>query len=282
MRPPSSVRSAIDIPLPGSPSRSAGVSSNDEVGGRGRVQPELLLLARDREAVGARAHDERADAARPSRAKTRNVEACEPLVIHCLAPVSRPSAQRVRIALASEPEPASVSANAPSSSPAASAGDATPSRGRAAAACTRSCAPRRSRRRPRRRARAPRARARRRGSRRPRRRARPARTTPISPSSPSSANSSRGNVCSRSHSAARGAIFSSAKRRASERISCCSGVSSCRLTTPPAAPRASPAPPSAAAPASAPDEPQPPVEPLEAQDLPALLARDPRQRRRRG
>ena len=57
----------------------------------------------------------------PSRAKTRNVDAYEPLVIHCLAPVMRPSAKRVRIALASDPEPASVSANAPSSSPEASA-----------------------------------------------------------------------------------------------------------------------------------------------------------------
>ena len=41
---------------------------------------------------------------------------------HCLVPVMRPSAARVRIALASEPEPASVSAKAPISSPAASAG----------------------------------------------------------------------------------------------------------------------------------------------------------------
>ena len=42
-------------------------------------------------------------------------------MIHCLAPVIRPSTARVRIADASEPEPASVSANAPISSPAASA-----------------------------------------------------------------------------------------------------------------------------------------------------------------
>ena len=57
-----------------------------------------------------------------SRAKTRIVDAWEPLVIHCLAPVMRPSAKRVVIAEASEPDPASVSANAPISSPAASAG----------------------------------------------------------------------------------------------------------------------------------------------------------------
>ena len=38
-------------------------------------------------------------------------------MIHCLAPVIRSSATRVRIAPASEPEPDSVSANAESSSP---------------------------------------------------------------------------------------------------------------------------------------------------------------------
>ena len=58
----------------------------------------------------------------PSRAKTMNVEAKEPFVIHCLAPVMRSSAARVRIAPASEPEPDSVSANAASSSPLASTG----------------------------------------------------------------------------------------------------------------------------------------------------------------
>ncbi len=42
-------------------------------------------------------------------------------MIHCLAPVIKPSTARVRMAEASEPEPASVSANAPISSPAASA-----------------------------------------------------------------------------------------------------------------------------------------------------------------
>ena len=71
---------------------------------------------------GAPARTTKALMRSPSRAKTRNVEACEPLVIHCLAPVMRPSAKRVVIAEASEPEPASVRANAPISSPAASAG----------------------------------------------------------------------------------------------------------------------------------------------------------------
>ena len=52
-----------------------------------------------------------------SRAKTMKVEACEPLVIHCLEPVMRLSTARVRMAHASDPEPASVSAKAPSSSP---------------------------------------------------------------------------------------------------------------------------------------------------------------------
>jgi hypothetical protein len=57
-----------------------------------------------------------------SRAKTRNVAACDPFVHHCLLPVRRPSTARVRMAPASEPEPASVSAKAPISSPAARAG----------------------------------------------------------------------------------------------------------------------------------------------------------------
>jgi hypothetical protein len=57
-----------------------------------------------------------------ARAKTTNVDACEPFVTHCLAPVMRPPAARVRIAAASEPAPASVRAKAASSSPAASGG----------------------------------------------------------------------------------------------------------------------------------------------------------------
>ena len=32
-----------------------------------------------------------------ARAKTTNVDACEPLVTHCLAPVMRPPAARVRM-----------------------------------------------------------------------------------------------------------------------------------------------------------------------------------------
>ena len=50
------------------------------------------------------------------------VEANEPLVIHCLAPVILSSVTRVRMALASDPLPDSVSANAASSSPDASGG----------------------------------------------------------------------------------------------------------------------------------------------------------------
>ena len=60
------------------------------------------------------------------RAKTRNVPAWLPFVIHCLAPLSlQPSPSGtalVRSAPASDPEPGSVSANAPSTRPVASSG----------------------------------------------------------------------------------------------------------------------------------------------------------------
>ena len=109
------------MPLPGSPSRSAGVSSK----ARSAVEEEFrpsFSSSRVTAKPSAPARTTNALMRSPSRAKTRKVEACEPLVIHCLVPVIRPSAKRVRIALASEPEPASVSAKAPISSPAASAG----------------------------------------------------------------------------------------------------------------------------------------------------------------
>ena len=60
------------------------------------------------------------------RAKSRNVEACAPFVIHCFEPVMRqpsPSGSaRVRSEPASEPASGSVSANAPIPSPRASGG----------------------------------------------------------------------------------------------------------------------------------------------------------------
>ncbi len=60
------------------------------------------------------------------RAKTRNVPAWPPFVIHCFAPsIRQPSPSltaAVRSAPASEPEPDSVSANAPSTAPEASGG----------------------------------------------------------------------------------------------------------------------------------------------------------------
>ena len=69
----------------------------------------------------------KADARSGSRAKTRKLWACEPLVIHCLVPGEPwPSSARVRMAPASEPEPDSVSAKAASSWPWASGGTSRP------------------------------------------------------------------------------------------------------------------------------------------------------------
>ena len=110
------------MPPPGSPSRSPGVSSN----ARSAVEEELRpIFSSSRVTAKPSAPARTTNALIPrssSRANTRKVAACEPLVIHCFVPVIRPSTARLRIADASEPEPASVSANAPISSPAASAG----------------------------------------------------------------------------------------------------------------------------------------------------------------
>ena len=179
---------------------------------------------------GASERTRNALARSPSFAKTMKVEANEPLVIHCLAPVILSSATRVRMALASDPLPDSVSANAASSSPAASGGTRraicsslpwlmigsvpalvwtatvtpTPASARLSSSSTRMYV----------------------------RKSVPAPPnssgthTPISPSSPSSVNNSRGKWWSRSHCAAFGATFSSAKRLARSRISRWSSVSS--------------------------------------------------------
>ena len=91
IRPPSSVRSAIRMPSPGSPSRSAGVSSN----ARSAVEEEFspsFSSSRVTAKPSAPARTTNALMRSSSRAKTRNVDACEPLVIHCLEPVIRPSA----------------------------------------------------------------------------------------------------------------------------------------------------------------------------------------------
>ena len=110
------------MPSPGAPSRSAGVASN----ARSAVEEEfspIFSSSRVTAKPGAPARTTNAPMPVSARAKTMNVAACDPLVIHCFVPVSRPSeSARVRSAAASEPEPDSVSANAPSSSPAASAG----------------------------------------------------------------------------------------------------------------------------------------------------------------
>ena len=97
IRPPSSVASAIRIPWPGSPSRSPGVSSN----ARSAVEEEFrpsFSSSRVTAKPSAPARTTNALMRSSSRAKTMNVEAYEPLVIHCLAPrdaaVDRPRAHR--------------------------------------------------------------------------------------------------------------------------------------------------------------------------------------------
>ena len=168
------------------------------------------------------------------RAKSRNVEACAPFVIHCFVPMMRqpsPSASaRVRSAPASDPDSGSVSANAPSPSPRASGGTKrarcssvpyvrsgsvqalvwtatvtpTPASARESSSSTRMYE----------------------------RKSAPAppyssgMQTPIRPSSASFAKSSRGNSCSRSQAAAFGSISACAKSRVSAWISRWSSVRS--------------------------------------------------------
>jgi hypothetical protein len=233
------------MPLPSGPSRSAGVPSKLRSAVEEEFRP-IFSSSRVTANPSAPARTTKALMRWSSRANTRNVDACDPFVIHCLDPLMRPSAYRVRIALASEPEPDSVSANAPSSSPEASAatyGDPWSSSGSVQAlVCTATVTPTPAS-----------ARESSSSTSTYERKSAPAPPcssgthTPISPSSPSSANSSRGKVCSRSHRAAWGATCSSANRLASSRISRCSGVSSCRLM-----------PGSAAAPASRCRPPRPP------------------------
>ena len=83
MRPPSSVASAIRIPWPGAPSSSPGVSSND----RSAVEEEFRpIFSSSRVTAKPGAPARTTSAVGPcsaSRAKTRNVAAYEPLVIHC-------------------------------------------------------------------------------------------------------------------------------------------------------------------------------------------------------
>ncbi len=180
------------MPPPGSPSRSPGVSSN----ARSAVEEEFspsFSSSRVTANPSAPARTTNAEIPRSSRANTRKVAACEPLVIHCFVPVMRPSTARLRIADASDPEPASVSANAPISSPAASAGtygDAWASSGSVQAlVCTATVTPTPAS-----------ARESSSSTRTYDRKSAPAppcssgTQTPISPSSPSSPNSSRGNT----------------------------------------------------------------------------------------
>ena len=168
------------------------------------------------------------------RAKSRNVPAYRPFVIHCFAPVIRqpsPSGSaRVRSAPASDPASGSVRANAPRCSPAASGGmkrdrcSSVPhvrSGSVTALVCTATVTPTPAS-----------ARDSSSSTRMYERKSAPAPPysagmhTPISPSSASFAKTSRGKRCSRSHSAACGSISCRANSRASPWISFCSGASS--------------------------------------------------------
>ena len=169
---------------------------------------------------------------RSVRAKTRNVPAWLPFVIHCLAPLSlQPSPSGtalVRSAPASDPEPGSVSANAPSTRPVASSGtnrrrcSSVPNErigSVAALVCTATVTPTPAS-----------ARDSSSSTRMYETKSAPAPPsssgthTPSRPSSPSFVNSGLGKVWSRSHEAACGTISASATSRASAWIARCSGV----------------------------------------------------------
>ena len=83
----------------GPPSRSPGVSSKARSAVEEECRPELLLLARDAEARRRRGARRSALALVGVLARRRGTSwACEPLVIHCLVPVIRPSVGGARAA----------------------------------------------------------------------------------------------------------------------------------------------------------------------------------------
>ena len=167
------------------------------------------------------------------RAKTRNVPAWLPFVIHCFAPLEPPAVVRRRTAVerrapASEPESGSVSANAPSMRPAASSGtnrcrcSSVPNAtigSVTALVCTATVTPTPAS-----------ARDSSSSTRMYERKSAPAppsssgTQTPIRPSSPSFVKTRAGKVWSRSQAAACGAISASANSRASAWIARCSAV----------------------------------------------------------
>ena len=128
MRPASSVWKAMRMPAPLTPRRSAGVSSKLRSAVEEEFRPSFSS-SRVTLKPSAPRRTTKADARSGSRAKTRKLWACEPLVIHCLVPVMRAcrrDRRAVRIAPASDPEPDSVSAKAASSWPWASGGTSRP------------------------------------------------------------------------------------------------------------------------------------------------------------
>ena len=132
IRPPSSVAIAMRKPRPSSwrrrsrATRAPSIARSDVVD---ELRPSFSSSRVTRTCSASRTKQEtpRAPAVAASvRAKSRNVPAREPFVIHCFEPFSTqpsPSGEAVvRKEPASEPDPGSVSANAPSCSPRASGG----------------------------------------------------------------------------------------------------------------------------------------------------------------
>ena len=132
MRPPSSVAIAMRKPRPSScssrsrPTRAPSIARSDVVE---ELSPSFSSsrVIRTCSASSTKQETPRAPAVSGSvRAKSRNVPARDPFVIHCLEPFSTQSSPSdtalVRSEPASEPAPGSVSANAPSCSPRASGG----------------------------------------------------------------------------------------------------------------------------------------------------------------
>src|SRR5689334_16248021 len=240
MRPPSSVAMATWKPRPSSCnslSRATSAPSTTMSAVEEELSPSFSSSRVTRTSAASRMNAETPRAPGVSgsvRAKRTKVPACEPFVIHCLAPVMRqpsPSGTAaVRSAPASEPASGSVSAKAPISSPRASGGtkrarcSSVPnwsSGSVQALVCTATVTPTPAS-----------ARESSSSTSTYERKSAPAppyssgTQTPMKPSPASLPNSSRGKPCARSHSEAFGSISACANSRASAWISRWSSVRS--------------------------------------------------------
>ena len=234
IRPPSRVRERDPHAVAGLAEALGGRVLEREVGRGARVEPHLLLLAGHAEALGAGADEEGGRAVvllGEDEEDAREGAVGDPLLGAGDAVVADARAHRAGVTARAgfgQRERGELLARGERRDDLFDllVGAVVEDRQRA----RRSCGRRRSRRRRRRRERAPRARARRRGSRRRRRRAPRARTRPSARARRARRRSPSG-TCDRDPRRRRcGAIFSSANRFASSRISCWSSVSSCGLT----------------------------------------------------